>query len=226
MNVTVHGAVYETVTLTDDKNEQIICETGSDGNGTASVRVGGTYTLLGSVSGYERNNVVIEENTTDIYDIPDGYTVLYWYGVKGAAISQPPYPVYYRYQNNNRKRLVGELKEYTNYLNMIANNSSSTEYATDKFAIAVTEQSFDVTNMKELRFKYETTSSIVTDHDKALYGIWPTRDELYVGVINGWEKSGTHTLDIESVTGNYYIGLHIAPHTFNQSVKVFEILYK
>ena len=54
------------------------CVTDANGNSTASVKVGETYTLVGSVSGYERT-VTVQRDTTSIKAMPDG-KIIYWCG--------------------------------------------------------------------------------------------------------------------------------------------------
>lgn len=71
--VTVYGGALETIT--SDGAE--ICTTDANGEGTAVLNVGQTYTLVGGVSGYEKT-VTVQSSTNSIKVMPEG--ALYWYG--------------------------------------------------------------------------------------------------------------------------------------------------
>lgn len=79
VNVTIHGAVYETVSIRNVSNGQIItCDTGSTGEGMATLIIGCKYVLTGSVSGYTSEEQKVSSDNIDLYAMPLG--AIYWYG--------------------------------------------------------------------------------------------------------------------------------------------------
>lgn len=89
--VTVHGAALETVTLSDGTNT-FTCATDASGLGSATVQIGSSYTLTGSVSGYTSAAQAVSESTTDLYARPK--EIIYWYGVYGIELTTSIYKVY------------------------------------------------------------------------------------------------------------------------------------
>ena len=79
INVTVHGAVYETVNIKNVSTNQIItCDTGSTGEGMATLIAGCKYILTGSISGYTSEEQKVASDNVDLYAMPEG--AIYWYG--------------------------------------------------------------------------------------------------------------------------------------------------
>lgn len=86
INVTVHGAVYETVSIKDVSTNQIItCDTDSTGEGMATLIAGCKYILTGSISGYTSEEQKVTSDNADLYAMPLG--ALYWCGNECSKVS-------------------------------------------------------------------------------------------------------------------------------------------
>lgn len=143
VNVTVHGAAIETVTLSD--GQQVI----TDGNGVATARVtiGESYTLTGSVSGYTSKIQTVDENTTDLYAMPDG--ALFWYGVDLVPFTYKVYDTSYNSYGGTQ---------------MYAKSTHSYDFVqpskTPAYIDLVTENSIDVSTYSVFKVKYSMTSAL------------------------------------------------------------------
>lgn len=205
INVNIQGAPLETISFTSQSDSSIIeCTTNADGNGIITVKVGETYTLKGSISGYEKT-VTIEENTDTIKDMPDG-KIVYWYGLfskESGGISKA-------YSDNTAYQ---GLTIATNYFRLYSNLYKQ---------CAATVNKIDFTNYSRINVTYKqyrttlpdgwvglsnTSYFIVTDRTRSPFNNSGVDTTIVFGEVycnNTKTEIVTQGKDI-SLTGSYYV---------------------
>lgn len=139
--VTIYGAALETIT--SDGRE--VCTTDANGEGVAVLNVGETYTLIGSVSGYEKT-VAVASDTTNIKVMPEG--AVYWYGNTCGLT----------YVNNPN---TTPTESYTNIGGLIANTQNySADVPTSK------SQAYSLGSSSKIDFSIYTKIAIVANNKK------------------------------------------------------------